>query len=200
MAAVTISSDFGAPKNKVWHCFHCCHIYLPWSDGTRCHDLSFLKLSFKPTFPLSSFTFIKNEIINMNSWLISHTFPHSVYWDPGNHVDPYGLDCGLSEPSATKSPPQPGLRVAPQASQRPIVAPEPDAALGLGAPNRNLKTCKWSGCRPSWRRGNELKLAREACRRVCTLAGGVGTWRNAVFRLPFWLYKHSVHTSTQNVY
>ena len=25
-------------KNKVWHCFH---IYLPWSDGTRCHDLSF---------------------------------------------------------------------------------------------------------------------------------------------------------------
>lgn len=39
-------------------------------------------------------------------------------------------------------PPKPGLRVAPQASQRPIVAPEPDAALGLGAPNRNLKTCK----------------------------------------------------------
>ena len=23
MAAVTICSDFGAPKNKVWHCFHC---------------------------------------------------------------------------------------------------------------------------------------------------------------------------------
>ena len=34
-------------------------IYLPWSDGTRCHDdLSFL-LSFKPTFSLYSFTFIK---------------------------------------------------------------------------------------------------------------------------------------------
>ena len=26
--------------------------------GTRCHDLSFLMLSFKPTFALSSFTFI----------------------------------------------------------------------------------------------------------------------------------------------
>ena len=26
------------PKNKVCHCFP---IYLPWSDGTRCHDLSF---------------------------------------------------------------------------------------------------------------------------------------------------------------
>ena len=23
MAAVTICSDFGAPKNKIWHCFHC---------------------------------------------------------------------------------------------------------------------------------------------------------------------------------
>ena len=34
-------------------------IYLPWSDGTRCHDLSFLMLSFKPAFSLSSFTFIK---------------------------------------------------------------------------------------------------------------------------------------------
>ena len=41
MAAVTICSDFGAPKNKVWHCFHCFPIYFPWSDGTRCHDLSF---------------------------------------------------------------------------------------------------------------------------------------------------------------
>ena len=36
MAAVTICSDFGAPKNKVWHCFP---IYLPWSDGTGCYDL-----------------------------------------------------------------------------------------------------------------------------------------------------------------
>ena len=43
MAAVTICSDFGAQENKVWHCFHCFPIYLPWSDGTRCHDLSFLE-------------------------------------------------------------------------------------------------------------------------------------------------------------
>ena len=42
MAAVTICSDFGAPKNKVWHCFHCFPIYSPWRDGTRCHDLIFL--------------------------------------------------------------------------------------------------------------------------------------------------------------
>ena len=25
-------------KHKAWHCFH---IYLPWSDGTRCNDHSF---------------------------------------------------------------------------------------------------------------------------------------------------------------
>ena len=29
-------------KNKGRHCFHCFPIYLPWSDGTGCHDLSFL--------------------------------------------------------------------------------------------------------------------------------------------------------------
>ena len=26
------------PQNKVWHCFHCFPIYLPWSDVTGCHD------------------------------------------------------------------------------------------------------------------------------------------------------------------
>ena len=29
---------------KVPHCFHCFPIYLPWSDGTGCHDLSFLNV------------------------------------------------------------------------------------------------------------------------------------------------------------
>ena len=32
------------PKNKVCHCFHCFPIYLPWSDGARCHNLSFLNV------------------------------------------------------------------------------------------------------------------------------------------------------------
>ena len=41
MATVTICGDFGTPKNKVYNCFHCFPIYLPWSVGTRCHDLSF---------------------------------------------------------------------------------------------------------------------------------------------------------------
>ena len=32
------------PQNKVCHCFHCFPIYLLCSDGTRCHDLSFLNV------------------------------------------------------------------------------------------------------------------------------------------------------------
>ena len=47
------------PQKIVCHCFRCFPICLPWSDGTECHDLSFWMLSFKPTFSLSSFTFIK---------------------------------------------------------------------------------------------------------------------------------------------
>jgi len=55
MAAVTICSDLGTQENNVCHCFHCFPIYLPWRDGTGCHDLQFWMLSFKPTFhsPLS---------------------------------------------------------------------------------------------------------------------------------------------------
>ena len=34
------------PQNKVSHCFHCIPIYLPWSDVTRYHDLSFLNVEF----------------------------------------------------------------------------------------------------------------------------------------------------------
>ena len=46
MAAVTICSDFGAQTNKVSNCFHGFPIYLPQSDGTGCHDLSFLNVEF----------------------------------------------------------------------------------------------------------------------------------------------------------
>ena len=59
MAAITICSDFGAPKIKVWHCFHRFPIYFPRGDGTGCHDLRFLNVElWKPIFSLS-LTFIK---------------------------------------------------------------------------------------------------------------------------------------------
>ena len=43
---ISFSHDFGCQENKVYHCFHRFHIYFPWSDGTRCHDLSFLNVEF----------------------------------------------------------------------------------------------------------------------------------------------------------
>ena len=38
------------PQKIVCHCFHCFPIYLPWRDGTRCHDLSFLNVEFYSSF------------------------------------------------------------------------------------------------------------------------------------------------------
>ena len=58
MAAVTICTDFGAPQNKVWHCFHCFPIYFHEVMGPDAMMLVFWMLSFKPTFSLSTFTFI----------------------------------------------------------------------------------------------------------------------------------------------
>ena len=47
MAAITICGDFGAQKNKVWHCFHCFHLFpmkwwdqMPWSSFSECWALS----------------------------------------------------------------------------------------------------------------------------------------------------------------
>ena len=45
------------PKNTVSHCFHCFPIYLPWSDGTGCHDLSFLNAEFQANFFILHFHF-----------------------------------------------------------------------------------------------------------------------------------------------
>ena len=63
MAAVTICSDFGAPKNKVWHCFHCFPIYFPWN---RCGPMwdrmpwsSFSECWVLSQLFHSTFTFIK---------------------------------------------------------------------------------------------------------------------------------------------
>ena len=59
MTAITICSDFGAPQNKVWHCFHCFPIYSHEVMGPDAMIFVFWMLSFKPTFSLSSFTFVK---------------------------------------------------------------------------------------------------------------------------------------------
>ena len=56
----------GPPKIKS-HCFHYFLIYFPWNNGTRCHDLSFWMMSFKPNFSLSSFIFIKRLFSSLSA-------------------------------------------------------------------------------------------------------------------------------------
>ena len=46
MAAVTICSDFGAPPNKVCHCFQFFPFSLPWNDEIRCHGICVLNVEF----------------------------------------------------------------------------------------------------------------------------------------------------------
>ena len=50
MAAVTICSDFGAPKNRVCHYFHYFPIFCHEMMGPDAMILVFWMLSFKPTF------------------------------------------------------------------------------------------------------------------------------------------------------
>ena len=59
MAAVTICSDFGAPKNKVWQFPLSPHLHAHEVMGPDAMILVFWMLSFKATFSLSCFTFIK---------------------------------------------------------------------------------------------------------------------------------------------
>ena len=43
-------TDFRAPKNKICQFFHFFPFYLPWSDGTKCHGLSFFNVAFQASF------------------------------------------------------------------------------------------------------------------------------------------------------
>ena len=81
MASVTIHSDFGAQENKICHCFQFFLVYLPWSDGARCHDLSFLNVDFQASsfcslFSFSSSTLFPNptssQILTQCHFLIKH--------------------------------------------------------------------------------------------------------------------------------
>ena len=66
MAAVTICSDFGAQKNKVWHCFHCFPSISHEVMGPDAMIFIFWMLNFKPTFSLSSFTFTRGFLVPLH--------------------------------------------------------------------------------------------------------------------------------------
>ena len=59
MAAVTFCSFFEVQENKLCHCSYFFPFYLPWSDGTRCHNFTFLNVQFQASFFTHLFTFIK---------------------------------------------------------------------------------------------------------------------------------------------
>ena len=63
MAAFTVYSDFGARQNKLCQSFHFLSI---WHEvmGLAAMIFIFGMLSFKPAFPLSSFTFVKRLFIS----------------------------------------------------------------------------------------------------------------------------------------
>ena len=52
------------------------NIYLPWSDRTRYHDLSFLNVEFRSTFSFSSFTFFKRPFSSSLSAIRMVSFTH----------------------------------------------------------------------------------------------------------------------------
>ena len=78
VSAFTIHSDCGAQENKICYCFHCFSFYLPWSDGTRCRDLSFLNvelyvrfsnsLSHSWTGSLATLHFLPLEWYHLHIW------------------------------------------------------------------------------------------------------------------------------------
>ena len=47
----SLSAVILEPNKIKSHCFYFFPIYLPWNDGSRYHDLSFLNVEFKPGFP-----------------------------------------------------------------------------------------------------------------------------------------------------
>ena len=158
MASVTIYSDFGASQNKVSYRFHCFLIYLPWSDGTRCHDLSFLMLSFKPAFLLSSFTFIKRLFSSSSlssTSVVSSAYLRLFIFLPAILISPYASSCPafLMMYSAYKLNKQ-GDNIQPWCIPFPIwnqsVVPCPVLTVASWPAYRFcMKQVRWSGVFPS---------------------------------------------------
>ena len=62
MAAVTAYSDLGAPKNKIYHCFHFFPFYLPWSHGTQEASLVTQLVKNMPAVQETPFWFLGWEV------------------------------------------------------------------------------------------------------------------------------------------
>ena len=67
MTAVTVCSDSESQENKTCHCFHFFLFYLPWRDGTGCHDLSFLNFEF-----FKKFIYFNLRLITILEWFLPY--------------------------------------------------------------------------------------------------------------------------------
>ena len=56
------------PPKLVCHCFHCFPIYLPWSAGTKCHDLHFWNVEFEASFFTLLFHFFIRRLFSSSSF------------------------------------------------------------------------------------------------------------------------------------
>ena len=79
MATVTVYSGFGAQKNKVSHYFQCLPIYLPWTDGTRCHDLIFYDIYKYILISLYLFYKIFYTLFPSSQFLPPHLVPIPLF-------------------------------------------------------------------------------------------------------------------------
>ena len=93
MAAVTICSDFGAQRNKVCHYLYCFPIYLPWSDGIGCHDLSFLNVELWANVFTVPQTLLNDKPTGYFSNLrLRKTFVY-IMWNPEVITDQWMWSC-----------------------------------------------------------------------------------------------------------
>ena len=146
------------PKIKSLKCFHCSPIYLPWSDGTRCHDLSFL--NGKSTFSLSSFTFTK-RLFSSSSLsairVVSSAYPRLLIFLPAIMIPA----CASSNPAflmmySTCTLNKQGDNIQPSCTPFPIwnqsVVPCPVLAVASWPAYRFLRRqVRWSGIPSSLR-------------------------------------------------
>ena len=91
MAAVTICSDFGAQKNKIWHCFHC-HLFpmkwwdrMPWSSFSECWALSQLfhsPLALSNSSSLSAIRAVSSAYLRLLIFLPAILIPVCASFSP----------------------------------------------------------------------------------------------------------------------
>ena len=130
------------PKIK-WHCFHCFPIYFPEVMGPDAMIFIFWTLSFKPTFSLSSFTFIKK--LFSSSLLSAIRFVSSAYlrlliFLPANLIPA----CATSSPASKADNIQPWHTLFPSWIQS--VVPCPVLTVASWPTYRFLKRqLRWSG-------------------------------------------------------